>query len=32
MEKSEMIPSGDVPNLEDLARVLRCKVGAFPTR
>ena len=29
--KSELIPVGNVPNLEEFAKVLRCKVGAIPT-
>ena len=31
MEKSELIPVGDVPNLEELVKVLGYKVGALPT-
>ena len=31
LEKSELIPVGDVPNLEELAEVLDCKVGTLPT-
>lgn len=27
MEKSELIPIGDVTNVEDLASVLGCKIG-----
>ena len=29
--KSEMIPVGNDPNLEEFAEVLGCKVGAIPT-
>ena len=31
LEKSELIPIRDVPNLEKLSEVLGCKVGALPT-
>ena len=31
LEKSELISVGDVPNLEELAEVLGCKVGVLPT-
>ena len=31
MEESELIPVRDVSNLEELAGILGCKVGAFPT-
>ncbi|RVW98185.1 hypothetical protein CK203_031912 [Vitis vinifera] len=31
MEKSELIPVGDVPNLEEFVKVLGYKVGALPT-
>ena len=31
LEKSELIPIRDVPNLEELTEVLGCKVGALPT-
>ena len=31
MEKSELIPIEDVPNLKELAEVLGYKVGALPT-
>ena len=31
LEKGELIPVGDVPNLEGLAEVLGCKVGTLPT-
>ena len=31
MEKSELIPVGGVPNLEELVKVLGYKVGALPT-
>ena len=30
LHKSELIPVGVVPNFEDLARVLGCKVGSLP--
>ena len=31
LEKSELIPVGDIPNLEELAGLLGCRVDAFPT-
>ena len=31
LHKSELIPMGVVPNFEDLARVLGCKVGSLPS-
>ena len=31
MEESELIPVRDVSNLKELAGILGCKVGAFPT-
>ena len=31
LEKSELIPVGEVPNLEELAKVLGCKVGSLPS-
>ena len=31
LEKSELIPIREVSNLEDLVRVLGCKMGALPT-
>lgn len=31
LKKSELIPIGDVSNLEELARILGYKVSAFPT-
>ena len=31
LEKIELIPVGDVPNMEDLVEVLGCKVGSLPS-
>ena len=31
LEKSELIPIGDVHNMEEFAKVLGCKVGTLPT-
>ncbi|RVX06506.1 hypothetical protein CK203_023739 [Vitis vinifera] len=31
LEKSELIPVGDIPNLEELAGLLGCREDAFPT-
>ncbi|RVW27259.1 hypothetical protein CK203_103088 [Vitis vinifera] len=31
LEKSELIPIGEVPNLEEFAEVLGCKVGSLPS-
>ncbi|RVW45462.1 hypothetical protein CK203_079741 [Vitis vinifera] len=31
LEKSELVPVGEVPNMEGFAKVLSCKVGALPT-
>ena len=31
LHKSKLIPVGVVPNFEDLARVLGCKVSSFPS-
>ena len=31
LEKSELIPIGEVPTLEEFAKVLGCKVGSFPS-
>ena len=30
LQKSEMVPVGDVPNLEALVDVLGCKLSALP--
>ena len=31
LERSESVPVGEVPNMEEFAKVLSCKVGALPT-
>lgn len=31
LEKSELIPVGEVPNLEEFAEVLGCKMGSLPS-
>ena len=31
LHKSELIPIGEVPNFEELVRVLGCKVGSIPS-
>ena len=30
--KSEMVPVGEVPNLEDLAQILGCKIASLPMK
>ena len=31
LDKSELIPMGEVSNIEDLTRVVGCKVGSLPS-